>query len=247
MWLTGDWSIQGGGFFSDVLTDDNFVDWFPASSFYYQNDWRFFLALDHGTSPGVGVVLLMAEARDSTYGADDGTFVRGDLVVVAEMAAVDWQTKKGDGSTVKDICESTLDMIGDWYGGSRYGVADDSIISHNGHPTSLAGEYEKNGLYFEKAGKGQRVPGWDLTKQRLHDSAPNGKRQTPAVYINRRSCPFLIYELQNAISSPTEIGDVHKKISNHALDALRYGIVSRSPGERGGMELYDISEITGRL
>jgi hypothetical protein len=230
MWLSGDWSIQGGGFFSDVLTDDNFVDWYPDTSFYYQDEWRFFLSIDHGTS-APAVVLLMAEAKDTTYGADDGVFRRGDLVVVAEVATVDPQNiQKGDGSTIADICEKTHEMNELWYGGRRWGVADDAIFSKHGAPTPLAGEYERHGIIVEPAGKGQRVPGWDLLKQRLSDSAPNGKREGKALYINRRACPHLIYELQNAVCDSKNIADVDTTISDHALDSLRMAVVSRTSG-----------------
>jgi len=229
MFLTGDFSIQGGGFFSRVVSNENSVHWWPDHSrFYSQDDWRFFLGYDHGTAAPAWCGLF-AEARQTSRGADDQIYRKNSLVCVAEFSTSLPDNKaKGDGSTVAEIADGIKRMCADWYGVRRFGYGDAAIFANIGQPSSVGTEFERHGVMFEPGKKGKRAPGWDVVKQWLANAQPTGKRfdGEPALYINKSYCPSLIWELTNAVADVRNLSDIGG--SDHALDGTRYMITTRA-------------------
>jgi len=225
MWEQGDWSLQGGAYFSSVLSQNNSVEWWPTDHFYYRDSWRFFIGIDWGTS-SPAVALLLAEARENTYGPDDQRYVKGDIVVVDEhCTALKTDNNRGVGSTVSEFSESTKTMLKNWWNAPHRGCGDDSMFAHLGHETPLSQEFRDHGLHIERAGKGRRVPGWAVLKQRMHNAQANGAREFPAIYFNTRCAAYTWETLRLLVPDPKNREDLESSGPDHAADALRYGVI----------------------
>ena len=236
MWLHGSWATLGGTYFARSLTDANFVDWWEHVDYFPDHrDWRFFIGLDHGTAAPAWCGFF-AEAKQTTRGADQQFYREGDIVCIAEVATnVPDNRAKGDGSSIVELCESIKGMCYEWYGKPASGVGDPAIFANHGQPSTVGQEYERHGVNIEPAPRAKRVPGWDIMKSRLHHAAPAKERANgdePALYINRRACPQLTWELQNAVADPKNISDVDTRGVDHSLDGSRYAVTSRTIAER---------------
>lgn len=229
MWLSGDVNIVGGRYFSDVLSEHNFVTWYQDDHWWNcEDDWRRYLAMDHGTRRPT-VFLGLAEALRSTRGLDGTLYHKGDLVAVWEMSNATRQNLKvSDGSTIPEVCDRTKRLCADW-NWPRWGVGDDATFYMTGHPTPTAQLYAESGIEIREAGKGNRRPGWDAVRALLKEARPDGQREKRALYINEHACPHLAFSIRNITAKERDFSDVDTDSYDDALDALRYGVVGRPP------------------
>jgi hypothetical protein len=238
MWLDGSWHLLGGSLFGTVYSNENAARWFPSSSFYNQEDWKFTLGYDDGQASPAWCGLF-AEARRMTRGPDDQTYRKGSIVLVAEFctARPDDRTK-GDYSTTKDIAQGICRMCADWYDVRRFGYGDPMIFKADGHEQTLGHLFVDNGVTIEPASSRARVPGWSILKQYLANAQPVGRRHDgdPALYVNEAAAPHFVWELKNAMPSPKNPDDTDG--SDHSLDGTRYYLVSKI-NTGGGVEVYD--------
>lgn len=132
----------------------------------------------------------------------------------------------GDHTTVAQVCEQMrkVEALEDIK--PLYGVADPNIgEKRGGSGPSIAEEFEREGFIWERADR-DRQKGWDHIHLRLASKAPDG---TPKLRVQAQ-CVNFIWEIERAISTPDGRDSVDKrKCSDHALDSVRYGIVSRPP------------------
>lgn len=229
-WITGDWTIGSNLFFSDVMSYKNKVDWYSNSPWAERGDWRLFVALDWGTA-APAVALLMAQARDTTRGPDMETYKRNDLVVMAECStALTNDLARGDRSSVSEFCDRLKDYCSTWYKTPRRGCGDDAIFAEHGHEKgSLGAEFQRNGFEIAPAGKGRRVDGWAVTKERLANAEVNGSREKPAIYINAYCAPQLWETLQTLAPDRRNPEDIADGQVDHHADSLRYSAVFKLP------------------
>jgi hypothetical protein len=88
---------------------------------------------------------------------------------------------------------------------------------------SIATIYRKHGVLLEP-GVNSRIPGWQSVRRALA-----GPR--PRLQVMRERCPNLIRTFPMMVHDPLDAEDLadkigHKKTEDHALDALRYGLMA---------------------
>lgn len=116
----------------------------------------------------------------------------------------------------------------------RYVVADPACWQHTGagKGESIAETLSRRpiGLPMKK-GDNDRLNGW----QRIHEllrAAPDG---TPWLTVDPR-CTYLRRTIPAAVSDKANLDDVDTTIDDHALDALRYGAMSRPSPTRKSLD-----------
>lgn len=109
----------------------------------------------------------------------------------------------------------------------RYTVADTSIFgTYGGATDSFKGEtidetFRKCGIPMIKADR-DREGGWLRVRENLR-LRPDGR---PTLIIHP-DCRYTIRTMAAAVSSPTNPEDVNTHLDDHAIDMLRYGLMSR--------------------
>ena len=132
-WLTGNWDISRGAFFAAVLGNRHVkVHWPDRSEWgeedlsWRQGDWKFWLAMDHGTAAPL-VCYVMA----GSPGADgpDGVYYPRDSVILVDEYACHrpGDYSKAFGWTIPQLCEPIKDLAKRWRIPAR-GVADDACF-----------------------------------------------------------------------------------------------------------------------
>ena len=166
-------------------------------------------------------ILPVAEIRRMTYGHDFG------WTNPAAQVAIGWD---GDGrayalselyekqSTSSELGESAIEMEKQFGAGIWY--CDPS------EPRTIRklNDYVRNAQGYNRKKHGSRDDGIRDLGSRLNVSGDGLCR----LYIHRR-CVNLISEIQ--------IYDADKKVNDHAVDALRYGVASQSPSSEGGIQI----------
>jgi len=238
-WLNGDWSVLRGAYFSTVIDEQrNMVEpWANRPDFYegaklpsntngYRgtagsiNDrWRFYLAHDFGVA-APSVTYLVAQSPGAE-GPDGYFYPRGSFVLMDEETTThpdDLNT--GLGLTVPDQADRILSMCMSW-GVTASGVADDAIFNRTGSQEgSIADEFRKAGIYFEKARKGSRIAGWQQMRRLLADA---GKPDVPGLYVSR-NCRIWWETVPSLPRDPRNPEDVDSSAPDHAADSCRYGL-----------------------
>jgi len=87
----------------------------------------------------------------------------------------------GLGLTVPDQADRIPSMCQHW-NVTPVGRADDAIFIGQAQGGSIADEFRKAGVYFEKARKGSCLAGWQTMRRLLADA---GKPDVPGLYVSR--------------------------------------------------------------
>lgn len=135
---------------------------------------------------------------------------------------------KYDHQEIEDVADDIRDVEKE-HGGPyiRYRESDPAIVGPNGDTgESIRETFAKNKIYFN-LGKNKRHIGWQRVRQLLA-TAPDGK---PWLMVHP-DCAYLIRSLSSAISAKNDAEDVDTNSDDHALDALRYGAMSRPSPSR---------------
>lgn len=219
-WVTGDWAVARGAYFADVLDEKrNAID--PLKEIprnpHSGERWQTWLAHDYGsTAPSVTFLL----ARSPGAWLSDRYIPRDSIVVVDELAAYRRDdTSRGLGWTAAVTAERILEFCERW-GVRPAGVADDACFAKAGHETSIADEFARGGVHFQPAKKAKRIPGWQVLKRLMADA---GKADCPGLYISR-TCSYFWQTVPYLPRDQKAIEDVDSSASDHAADALRYGV-----------------------
>lgn len=228
-WLDGDWSVLRGAFFSEVLDEKRtkVVGWTPEFVESLRDGgklpMRLYLAYDHGrTDPAVCYVC--AELTDTISGPDDeGVYPRGSVVLLDEWDSCQpGSLTDGMGYVVPQIAEEIKALAETWKMPAR-GVADDVICNQTGSGSgSIADEFRRCGVFFQKAKKGRREAGWEIMRRLMSDA---GKPEKPGLYVSDR-CGYWWATVPSCSRDPRRPDDVDGRGADHAADASRYACVA---------------------
>ncbi len=186
-WRYGDWDIYAGQYFSDFRKDVHVCE-----PFELPKSWTRIRCLDYGFVAPSACLWLAIDYDNNVY-------------VYREL----YQTELTYKELAEGIGELTHEDI-------DYTVADTDMFAK----TRDTGEYghdimANNHVPITGANK-ERIPGWQLIRQRLKD-------KTIIIFNN---CPNLIRTLPALVHDERNIEDVDKKCEDHAPCALRYGLMS---------------------
>jgi hypothetical protein len=142
-------------------------------------------------------------------------------VAVDELATnrSDDRLNEGIGWTVPVLADAIKAMCEAWKV-EPAGAADDAIFARTGSGAgSISDEFQRAGVTFEPAQKGDRVSGWQRMRRMLADA---GKPDRPGLYVSRR-CRYFWLTAPYVGRDMKRPEDVDSSGADHALDAMRYG------------------------
>ena len=203
-WLEGDWSVIAGAYFPEFSIDRHVIA--PRE---LPKDWVRFRAMDWG-SYRPSAVLWFAVSDGSLPGIPKGA-----LVVYREVYTAS-EPNVGLKLTAEEMAERIVDAErGDKI---EYGVLDPAAWKQEGGP-SVAERMAARRAAFNKADNA-RLTGWDQVRARL-----KGEEQPMLLIFS--TCTNLIRTLPAAQHDEHKPEDVDTEGEDHAIDALRYGCMSR--------------------
>ena len=138
-----------------------------------------------------------------------------------------WREYKFQFTPVWDVATDILTLLDELGVTCKYIAADPACWQHTGAGTGEAiGETLLRAGLPVRPGDNNRRNGW----QRVHELlrvAPDGR---PWLTVEADPyCKYLRRTLAGAVSDKVDADDVDTKSDDHALDALRYGAMSRPP------------------
>jgi hypothetical protein len=204
-WLEGDWSVVTGSYFPEFNLARHVVA--PVG---LPKEWTRFRAMDWGfAAPYCCLWFAVSDGK-----MDE--FPKNALVVYRESYGTSGGGK-GVRMTAKDVGEKIIRMSRDE--DIAYSVVDPSVWKQDSGP-SIAEELRKVGMVGRPADNA-RVSGWNQLRQRLV-----GEGECPGIYIFS-TCPHLIRTLPLMQHDENKPEDLDTTAEDHAVDALRYGCMSR--------------------
>lgn len=223
-WLHGSFEAVSGAYFADVFDPQATIpdDWRPQIGLHR---WKTFWALDWGQAAPT-VAYLVGRTPPELPG-----FPPRSLVLWDEYSTA-WpdDLNAGRGFPPSKVASDLHDMAHRWGLRTHTGVADDAY----GIDQRLLDAFRQEGLSFlpPRKGRGSRVAGWNLLRQRLNAvKTHNGE---PGIWITSR-CRYLLATLPFHPRDEGNPEDVDTTGPDHGLDAARYASTYASmPGTRGG-------------
>jgi hypothetical protein len=244
-WLTGDWNVMLGAYFTEWETQKHVI-----KAFNPPNHWTRFMSMDWGTSKpfSIGWWCIVPDRIDANLEIypEQWRLFNKNPVMLPKGAIIRYREYYGcqrhiDGTgqniglkmtpeeVAKKIMELEKDEPKDRNGRPRiaYRVCDPAIIKSSVGPS----EAERMGnkpyhLYFQKAdntraNRNGAMGGWSMVRQYLKgtDSVPN--------MFFMDNCIDAIRTLPAMQHSPTNIEDVDTSGEDHAPDEIRYACMSR--------------------
>lgn len=209
-YLYGDWDVFEGQFFTEYDRDTHVIDPFPIPE-----SWPKFRAIDYGTAKP-WCCLWLAFDNDGNcyvyrelYGPDLTASEQAKAAVAASFT-VDPET----GVRRPEKIHSTL--------------ADPSIWSRQGHGVSIAQMYRDSGLTAKKA-KNARRDGWSRVRDYFRGDGTGEGGPFMRIFS---TCENLARTIPIQMHDKKDPEDLNTKLEDHALDALRYGLMARAPHRR---------------
>lgn len=224
-WLDGDWAVARGAFFAGVLSEERtaMASWEPPLPEAWARDA--YLAHDFGTAaPSVTYVVAKSSGAE---GPDGRWYPRDSVLLLDELATSDpADPGKGLGWTVPRLAEEIRGLAGRW-GIAARGAADDAIFAKSGHAAgSIADEFSRCGVHFDRARKGERRHGWEKMRRMLEAAA---QPDAPGLYVSRR-CGYFWQTVPYLPRDPRRVDDVDSRAPDHAADAARYALTGEPLG-----------------
>lgn len=216
-WLLGDWSAPVGAYFTQFsrrlhVIPDKYRALIPPDALRFGSlDWGYSSPYSFG----------MWAVSDGTWGLP-----RGALFRYRALYGSTGQPNEGlrhDAATVARTIRNFSEGEN-----LRYIAADPSMFKRDGGP-SHAETFAGEGVMLRKADN-NRLAGWDKVRQHLVGVL--GDRpgvlgiQPPLLYLVE-SDEATIRQLETVPSDPDKPDDVDTKAEDHAVDDLRYGVMSR--------------------
>lgn len=224
-YLEGSFDVLSGGMFDDIFSDQVHI----IKPFVIPRSWYIDRAFDMGTGKPFCV---------SWFAQSDGT-----------------QARMADGS-MRNFPRGTIFQIGEWYGwngkpdeGSRRtpdqialgikrieekfqrpvapGPADTAIFDSDAYGNSVADAMVRAaGIQWGRADKrsGTRAGGWAMIRNHLSASI-DPRSDRPGLYFFP-NCVHTVRTMKNAIRGLVKVEDLMDHYEDHALDTLRYRILS---------------------
>lgn len=244
-WLEGSWDIQVGGRFTDAWRED--LHWIEP--FRIPDGWLVDRAFDWGASAPFAVGWF-AESNGGeldepvTIQTRNGPlevrrFPRGTLFLIAEWYGWSGEPNKGirlsPGRIAHGVREREGALRGHLLNGHvvHPGPADRSIFDVDTEGDSIAMKMEDGGVRWEPSvkSKGSRVNGWELLAARLEAAHPlleGEPMEEPGLFVFN-TCRQFRRTLAAAPRDPRNPDDVDTTAEDHALDMVRYRLLSEGP------------------
>lgn len=217
-WLLGDWSSAVGAYFTQFsqhrhVVSSRYLPLIPRKALRFGSfDWGYAKPFSFG----------MWAVSDGTWG-----FPRGALIRYREWYGCTGEPNEGlrlDAALVADGIQRVID--GDTL---QFIAADPSIFKKDGGP-SIAETFASRGVLCRRADN-SRKPGWDRVRQHLNGwLGPERHRPVghydPLLYIFD-NCPDTIRTLESVPADSDDPDDVDTEAEDHAVDDVRYGVMSR--------------------
>lgn len=212
-WLDGDWEVVQGAYFPQFDPKLHVV-----APFEVPRTWTKIRCMDWGSARPFAVYwLAVSDGQPTEY---DQVIPKGALVVYRE-----WYGTKGSnvglGYTAEQVADGIVEReppdeeIND-------SVLDPAAFAQNGGPSiaERIARHSKGKVMFRR-GDNKRIPGWEAVRSRLV-----GSGEGPMLYLFN-TCPHLRAQIASVQHDPTKAEDVDTDGEDHAVDALRYGCMSR--------------------
>jgi len=223
-YLEGSFDIVSGGMFDDIWSYNIHV----INSFPIPPHWIIDRAFDMGSSRPF-CCSWFAETNGEPTRTPDGrlvNFPRGTLIQIGEWYGWNGQPNEGCRMVPSEIAEGIM-AIERKFGKKIYpGPADSSIFDADVYGSSVASTMSDVGVEWIPADKrpGSRVAGWRAIRQRLKASLSENK-EMPGLYFFP-GCIHTVRTLTEAVRSTTNVEDINTNSEDHALDTLRYKVLS---------------------
>lgn len=217
-WLDGDWAVNRGAYFANVLDENrNAVEPWTQIPYWHSVKWETYLAHDFGSSAPSATYIMAISPGAEMAGR---YYPRDSIIIVDELSTAKRdRPNEGNGWTVPILAEEIVAMCKRW-GVRAEGVADDAIFSKTGSGSgSIADEFRKGGVFFTPAKKADRIGGWNVMRRLLADA---GKPDVPGLYISR-GCEYFWGTVPYIGRDQKRVEDVDSQSADHAADAVRYG------------------------
>lgn len=218
--LDGRWDVVEGAYFRTWTPDVHVID--PPA---LQPEWRYWRSMDWGYAAPYCVLWYAMDEAANIY-------VWRELYGIASTGV----PNEGCRASARDVALRILDMEKGERREYRYNPADRSIWNESGHASragmhSIADRFRAEGVAWTPAAGGprSRVNGWAEIVLALTASVDDARRdesQGGGLYISR-ACEHLIRTLPAMQHDPKHPEDLDTRQEDHAVDALRYGVVSR--------------------
>lgn len=236
-YLEGSFDILSGGMFDDLWRYDTHV----VQPFPVPWSWHVNRAFDMGTARPF-CVSWFAESNGERVVLGNGRVIdypRGTLFQIGEWYGWNGQPNEGCRMVPSDIARG-IKSVEAKFGRKIYpGPADSSIYDSDAYGTSVASVMSNEGVEWIPADKrpGTRIAGWRQIRQRL-SSAVTDPKELPGLYFFP-NCVHTIRTLSEAVRKRTDPEDIDTNSEDHALDTLRYLILSgNSTIDTGGFRAF---------
>jgi hypothetical protein len=226
-WLDGSWLITAGGMFDDL--------WYELQSniivprFEIPRGWRLFRGYDHGSSKPFAVLWAVRSNGEDVVFPDGSAraTIPDDLFLVGELYGWTGKADVGLRLPIAEIARriKAYEAARGWTGHVHTGVADSAIFDSDDGRPSIATDFERAGIVWERAdkGPGSRTQGWEqLRKRFIATQRINGIRETPGLFVVGDECPQFKRTVPSLPRSDKNLDDVEDSSEDHIGDCLRY-------------------------
>lgn len=227
-YLMGDWDVFAGQFFSEFRRDLHVV-----RPFQVPNYWERFSASDWGyTSPAC--CLWFAVSPDDWMTM---RYANGRTVMIPPRSVIVYRESYVRRKTTPQLAEEWLKLNGQ--DRLKYRLLDPAFGPTRGGGPSVAEEFNSHGWLVVDADN-DRLQGWARVRQYLawRRNQAGEMELHPRLYIFD-TCQNLVRTLPQMIHDEKEPEDMDTEGEDHAVDALRYGMMSRPPLTLVPLELMD--------
>jgi hypothetical protein len=211
-WLEGDWNVVQGAYFPEFNTSTHVI-----APFEIPFSWTRLRCCDWGSAAPFAVYWVAISDGKPTY--DGRHYPKGSMIVYRE-----WYGAKSPNVGLKLTADEVAlgVLLRDQGEVINDAVIDPAAWSQHGGP-SIAERMARatDGTVMFRRADNKRLPGWDMLRERLR-----GGLEGPMLYIFS-TCPDIIRTLPAAQHDPNKPEDLDSSGEDHAIDALRYGCMSR--------------------
>lgn len=231
-WIDGSWDVTSGGMFDDCW--DAKIHIVPdVTSAMIPRRWKIIRSYDHGqskpfscgwTAESNGEPLRLFPGKP--YARLLGP-VPGDLIRLYEWYGCGKQPNEGLRLTASEIAKGILSREREYgiLGRVRTGIADSAIFDDYEPGRSVAGDMQRQGVFFYPAdkGRGSRSQGWQQLREYLKGAFPvqGGIREKPGLFITAR-CHEFMRTFPVLPRDDDDLDDVDTDAEDHIGDEVRY-------------------------
>jgi len=211
--LEGDWDAIEGAYFDTFDKNVHVVDYFDIPS-----GWHKIRAFDWGFSAPFCVLWgAVSDGSIVNIGSKKIVFPRDSIIIYREYYGTTGKSNEGIKINANEIAINIREMQ---QGETIQDQVADPAIFDVSIGTSLNEQMNKEGIFWRPADN-KRVAGWQQIRTRL-----KGIDNKPLIYIIN-SCKNLIRTIPIKQYDKTKPEDLDTKLEDHALDTLRYLVMSR--------------------